>query len=128
MAQLCQHQNEFKKRNTKVVVISFGTLPAVQEWMNENCDHFTVLLDREREVYKAYGLEASFWRAYHPRILWLYFKAILAGKKMHSSHGDDTTQLGGDFIIGKDGKFKLVYPSHDPTDRPPVDNLLRVLE
>ena len=96
--------------------------------MRENCDHFTILLDREREVYKAYGLEASFWRAYHPRTLWLYAKAILAGKKMHDSHGDDTTQLGGDFIVGKDGKLKLVYPSHDPSDRPSADLLLKAIE
>jgi hypothetical protein len=128
VAQLCQHQEEFKKRDTCVIIISFGTLPAVQEWMRENCDHFTVLLDRERKVYKAYGLEASFWRAYHPRTLWLYAKAIIAGKKMHNSHGDDTTQLGGDFIISTDGKFKLVYPSYDPTDRPPLEKLLKVLD
>ncbi len=128
MAQLCQHQEEFKKRDTRVIVISFGTLPAVQEWMRENCDHFTVLLDRERKVYKAYGLETSFWRAYHPRTLWLYAKAILSGQKMHDSHGDDTSQLGGDFIVGQDGKFKLVYPSYDPSDRPPVDDLLNILD
>jgi hypothetical protein len=44
--------------------------------------------------------------------------AILAGQKMHDSHGDD-------FIIGKDGKFKLVYPSHD---RPQEESLLKVLD
>jgi len=37
-------------------------------------------------------------------------------------------ELGGDFIIDKHGILKLVYPSHDPTDRPPVDDLLAVIQ
>ena len=128
MAQLCQSQGEFKKRDTRVIVISFGTLPAVQEWMRDNCSHFTVLLDRERVVYKAYGLESSYWRSRNLKTRWYYFKAWLSGKKAQDSHGDDTSQLGGDFIVGKDGKLKLVYLSHDPTDRPPVEDLLSVLK
>ena len=96
--------------------------------MRENCADFTVLLDREREVYNAYELERSFWRSRNLKTRWYYFTAKLRGEKSGDSHGDDLDQLGGDFIIGKDGKFKLVYPSHDPTDRPPVEDLLRVLE
>lgn len=96
--------------------------------MNENCNHFTVLLDRERQVYNAYGLEHSYWRSRNLKTRWYYFTAWLKGKKGGDSHGDDTSQLGGDFIIGQDSKFKLVYPSHDPTDRPPVEALLQVLD
>lgn len=127
VAQLCQHQEEFKKHNTRVLVISFGTLPAIQQWMSENCDHFTVLLDRDREVYNAYGLERSYWRSRNLKTRWYYFTARLRGEKTGDSHGDDLDQLGGDFIVGKDRKFKLVYPSHDPTDRPPVETLLKIV-
>ena len=56
------------------------------------------------------------------------FKAWLAGKKAHDSHGDDTSQLGGDFIVDRNGILRLVYPSHDPADRPPVDKLLNILK
>jgi len=128
VAQLCQHQSAFKERDTRVLVISFGTLPAVQQWMRENCDHFTILLDRDREVYNAYGLERSYWRSRNLKTRWYYFTAMFRGQKTGDSHGDDLDQLGGDFIIGKDGKFKLIYPSYDPTDRPPVDDLLKILE
>ena len=128
MAQLCQYQSAFKDRNTRVLVISFGTLPAIQQWMSENCSRFTVLLDRNREVYNAYGLERSYWRSRNLKTRWYYFTAALRGQKTGDSHGDDLDQLGGDFIVGKDGKFKLVYPSHDPTDRPPVGDLLKILD
>jgi hypothetical protein len=109
------------------LIISFGTLPALQQWMKETCDSIEVLLDRDRIVYAAYGLERSFTRSRNLKTRWFYFKARLSGKKTHDSHGDDTSQLGGDFIVDKNGILRLVYPSHDPTDRPPVDHLLNIL-
>lgn len=125
---MCARQEEFTKLNTRVFVISFGTLPVVQQWLKETCVTFTVLLDRERTVYTAYGLERSRLRAFSPRTLWLYAKNHLRGKQMYSSHGDDTSQLGGDFIVDKNGLVRLAYPSHDPVDRPPVDDLLKILK
>jgi alkyl hydroperoxide reductase subunit AhpC len=125
---LCARQNEFAALNTRVFVITFGTLPAIQQWMSETCADFTVLLDRERTVYNAYGLERSRLRAFSPRTLWLYATRHLRGKQMHSSHGDDTSQLGGDFIVDKNGLLCLAYPSHDPVDRPPVETLLKILQ
>jgi alkyl hydroperoxide reductase subunit AhpC len=124
---LCARQDEIAALNTRVFIISFGTLPAVQQWMNETCTTFTVLLDRERTVYNAYGLERSRLRAFSPRTLWFYATRHLRGKQMHSSHGDDTSQLGGDFIVDKNGLLRLSYPSHDPVDRPPVQALLDIL-
>jgi hypothetical protein len=35
--------------------------------------------------------------------------------------------LGGDFIVDSQGKVRLVYRSHDPTDRPPVEDILAIL-
>jgi hypothetical protein len=95
--------------------------------MKETCVSFEVLLDRERAVYDAYELERSYLRSRNLKTRWYYFKAWLSGKKAHDSHGDDTSQLGGDFIVDKKGILRLVYPSHDPTDRPPVDDLLDTL-
>jgi alkyl hydroperoxide reductase subunit AhpC len=125
---LCDHQSEFAELDTRILIISFGTFPAVQQWLQETCGDFTVLLDRERTVYSAYGLERSYWRSRNLKTRWVYFKAWLAGKETHDSHGDDTSQLGGDFIVDKSGNFQFIHPSHDPTDRPSVDILLDVLK
>lgn len=110
------------------MIVSFGTLPAIQQWMKETCGPFEVLLDRERKVYQAYQLERSLLRSWHPRTLWLYFKRWITRETFYDSHGDDTTQLGGDFIIDQRGMLRLVYPSQDPTDRPSVDYLLDVIK
>ncbi|MBI5965202.1 MAG: redoxin domain-containing protein [Chloroflexi bacterium] len=124
---MCARQNEFAQLNTRVFIISFGTLPALQQWMNEVCGTFTVLLDRDRTAYKAYQLERSRLRSYHPSVVWIYIKRWFQRGEFYDSHGDDTSQLGGDFIVDKNGILRLVYPSHDPADRPSVDDLLKVL-
>jgi alkyl hydroperoxide reductase subunit AhpC len=124
---LCARQEEFKQLYTRVFIISFGTLPAIQQWMKETCSSIDVLMDRDRTVYKSYQLERSRLKSKSPRILWLYFTYWLQGRKFHDSHGDDTSQLGGDFIIDKDRFLRFVHPSQDPVDRPPVDDLLKVL-
>jgi alkyl hydroperoxide reductase subunit AhpC len=125
---LCARQEEFAKLNTRVFIISFGTLPALQQWMNEVCSTFTVLLDRERVAYQAYGLERSRLRSWHPRVVWIYIKRWFQRGEFYDSHGDDTSQLGGDFIVVKQGNLRLVHASHDPTDRPAVEELLELLE
>lgn len=96
--------------------------------MTETCGAFDVLLDRERAVYTAYGLERSFLRSRNLKTRWYYFKAWLSGHKMHAPQGDDTSQLGGDFIVDKNGVLRLAHPSHDPTDRPAVEAVLDVLK
>jgi alkyl hydroperoxide reductase subunit AhpC len=113
--------------DTRVLIISFGTLSAVQAWLKKTCTAFEVLLDREREVYKGYGLERSYGRSYSIRTLWFYIKQLLAGHSMHSSHGDDKSQLGGNIIVDQDGLVRLVYLSHDPVDRPSAEYLLGYL-
>lgn len=127
MAQLCQYEQEFSQLNTRIVIISFGTLPAVQAWLKETCATFEVLLDRDREVYKAYGLERSFWRSRNLKTLWKVASHKLAGRPTYDSHGEDTTQLGGDFIVDRNGILRLAYRSHDPIDRPSAKYLIEYL-
>jgi peroxiredoxin len=124
---LCDHQSEFAEINTNILIISFGILSTVEQWRKETCPDFTVLLDREREVYKTYQLERSYWRSRSLRTRRVYFKAWLAGKKTHDSHGDDTSQLGGDFIVDRNGILRLVHSSYDPVDRPSVEELIKVI-
>lgn len=84
-------------------------------------------MDPDRSAYRAYGLERSFLRSRSLKTRWYYLKAWLSGKKTFESQGEDTSQLGGDFIVDNTGTLRLIYPSHDPTDRPPVDDLLKIL-
>jgi peroxiredoxin len=124
---LCQRQEEFEQLNTRVVIISFGTLPALQAWMKETCITFDVLLDPDRAVYRAYELEESRWRSWSPKTLLTYARLLLSGRKWLPKEGD-TSQMGGDFIIEPQGNIKLAYRSKEPADRPAVNHLLEILK
>ncbi len=96
--------------------------------MRDTCNSFDVLLDRERSVYQAYQLDRSRWRSWSPRTIWTYAKLLAAGRKwIPKDEGADTSQLGGDFIIDSNGLLRLAYRSEDPADRPPVNDLLAIL-
>lgn len=126
MAQLCQHQEEFERLNTKVLIVSFGTLPAAQAWLEETCSLFSLLLDKERTVYEAYGLERSLLRSWNLKTIQRYMELMREGRQWRGIQGD-STQLGGDFVIDAEGVVRLAYYSQDPTDRPPADDLLALL-
>ncbi len=123
MAQLCQRQDELKKLNTRVLIISFGGLLAAQKWVEETCVTYDLLLDPERKIYDSFGLERSLLRSWDLKTIWTYIKLLASGKKWRGIQGD-SSQLGGDFIIDPHGIIRLAYRSYDPTDRPSIDLLL----
>jgi peroxiredoxin len=59
--------------------------------------------------------------------MWRYVRLLTAGRKYRGIQGD-SAQLGGDFIVDTNGIVRLAYRSHDPTDRPSVDDLLNLLQ
>ena len=122
---MCQYQDELQRLDVEVLIITFGALPAAQTWLEETCSPFHLLLDQDRSVYDAYGLERSFWRSWNLRTMWRYAQLLGAGRRWRGIQGD-STQLGGDFVLDAGGFVKLAYRSHDPTDRPPVEQLLAI--
>jgi len=127
VAQLCQHQEQFKHLNVAVLLISFGSPEVAKVWLEDTCPSFRLLLDPARTVYRAYGLERSWLRSWNLKTLWRYIQLLSAGRKWRGIKGD-SAQLGGDFIIDTEGIVRLAYHSHDPTDRPPVADLLSLLQ
>jgi peroxiredoxin len=127
VAQLRQHSAELEALQTRVVVITFGSSFGAQAWLNETNALFTLLLDPERKAYRAYGLEYSLLRSWSPKVWLEYARLMLSGRKWRGIQGD-SGQLGGDFIVDKDGILRLIHPSHDPSDRPSVEELIDVLK
>ena len=62
------------------------------------------------------------------RVLWVYIKRWFQRERFYELHGDDTSQLGGDFLVDRNGLLQFLHPSHDPTDRPEVGDLLQVIK
>ena len=126
MAQVVAHYDDLQALQTDVVTISFGTPYWSQIWRQETLSPFPFLRDPQRLAYHAYGLESSRWRSWGLANLWYYAQAKGQGRQIFGQRGDPH-QLGGDFIIDKAGIIRLAHPSREPTDRPPIIDLLAVI-
>ena len=126
MAQLRQHTSDLEALKTNVVIISFGSPYNLQLWKQETQSQFTLLLDPERDAYRAYGLERSMLRSWGLNTFLTYSRLMLSGRKWRGIQGD-SGQLGGDFIVNANGIIRLAYYSRDPSDRPSVSHLLDIL-
>ena len=127
MVQLLPYKTELEARNTRLTIISFGTPGLAQKWVEETQSSFQFLIDREKKTYQAFGLESSLLRSWSPNTWFAYARLIAHGWKWRGIQGD-SGQLGGDFIVDQQGIIRLAYRSHDPTDRPTINDYLQVLD
>jgi len=88
---------------------------------------YPVLVDREREAYREWGLRrssvAGVWL--DPRLWARYASLLLRGERLRRP-GSDTLQLGGDFVVDREGVVVYSRPQ-ERDDRPPVGELLGAL-
>jgi len=111
-----------------VAVIAFTTPATLAAYVDRNHVPFTVLVDQERDAYRAFGLErATLRRIYAPKVIWRYVQIHRAGGPPRQKPTEDTQQLGGNFIIDPDGTLVYGYWSEGPEDRPTVDDLVEVV-
>jgi hypothetical protein len=91
-------------------------------------DTIPLLADEGRTVYKAYGMRiGSLRQIYSPDVIAKYARLIRGGMKMRMKTDEDTRQLGGDVIVGADGRIILAHCSKNQTDRPSVETLATAL-
>lgn len=90
---------------------------------------YPVLIDVEMESYRRWGLgTANPLKTYlSPGIVLGYARRVLLqGERL--SLGSEPRQLGGDFVIGADGRLTYSHPQAAVDDRPPAALLVRELE
>jgi peroxiredoxin len=88
---------------------------------------YPVLADETLVVYRAYGLRrGSLWRVWGLGAIRAYARLLRRGGRLERPTGD-TLQLGGDFVVDRDGRLAYTYRSRGPDDRPSVDDLLNAV-
>jgi peroxiredoxin len=127
VGQLLSSKSEINARHTKVVIISFGIPALVQKWIKETQSSFQFLIDLDKKAYQVYGLESSLLRSWSPKIWLAYARLMAQGRKWRGIQGD-SGQLGGDFIVDQKGIIRMAYRSHDPADRPKIEEILHILD
>ena len=121
------YHNQLDALGVRVILLSFGQAWQAKLWLEETQAPFPLLLDPDRSVYRAYGLERSAAKSWHPKMLLYYLRLILKGRKLRPIQGDPN-QLGGDFVLDRQGIVRFAHPSKDPADRPSIETLLRTLK
>ena len=120
-------KSELISKNLKVVVVTFESEVATRGYIAETGFEWPVLLDKNRELYRAYGmLEAGFWDIWGLSTWRAYFRELLRGHLPKKSSGD-IRQRGGDVLVDPAGLVRLQHVGNGPADRPALDTLLRAI-
>jgi hypothetical protein len=125
--QLRDRKHLLDQLDATVLVISFEPPSTLQRfgWFRDL--PFTVVSDPSRRLYGAFGLQTrSLLRLFDPQTIMAYTRAFVHGNLPRLRH-TDLRQLGGDAVLNRAGDVVFVHRSETPSDRPPVEVLLRML-
>jgi hypothetical protein len=132
LAQLRRRRGEIEEQlRARIVVVSFEPAAELAAFARQEGLPFPVLSDPDRRAYSAFGLagRASLRRLYTPGTLLAYLQGFFRGKLPRlPGRRDDTHQLGGDVIMSREGQVIFKHPSHDPADRPSIEDIKRALK
>jgi alkyl hydroperoxide reductase subunit AhpC len=125
---LRDHEEEFRKLNVRIVVVTFEPeLPSLN-YIKETSLGWPLIIDETRELYRSYGmLSASFWDIWGPKTWLAYFKEILKGHRIRKSESD-VMQRGGDVLIDPNGVVQMHHVGKGPADRPRIKKILQVIK
>jgi AhpC/TSA antioxidant enzyme len=125
---LRDREEEFNKLNVKIVVVTFEVNVASQNYAEETSLTWPLIIDKNRELYRSYGmLSASFWDIWGPKTWLAYLKEIIKGQKLKKSEGD-IMQRGGDVLIDPNGIVLMHHVGEGPADRPSVKMILKIIK
>ncbi len=114
---------ELASLGARIVVLFFSQLHRLPDYRARHGipPDIPLLADEGRTVYKAYGMRVGTLRQiYAPDVLAKYARLIKSGMKLRLKTDEDTRQLGGDIVVGPDGKVVFARCSKNQADRPSV--------
>lgn len=125
--QLQSAHHEFEQAGISISLVTFEHGYWLDRWKELTQIHFPILLDPQKMLYQAFGLQRSIRRTWSLPTLWFYARKLMRGEKLIAT-GGDLHQLGGDFILDQHGRVLFAYYSNDPTDRPQINSLLQSIQ
>jgi alkyl hydroperoxide reductase subunit AhpC len=124
---LRDNEEEFSKKNVKILVVTFENNLLSRSYVEETSLPWPLIIDESRELYNSYGMRyASFWDIWGPRTWLAYIREIIKGQKLIKSEAD-VMQRGGDILIDPNGIVQMHHVSKGPADRPSVEMILHII-
>lgn len=122
------HERQLRKREIEIVVVTFEVHALAQAYVADTGLRWPLLIDRERSVYAAYGMDrAGWWQVWGPRSLSPYLRDLAHGR-LPSVPTDDVRQRGGDVLLDPQGRVVLHYVGETSIDRPDVAEILAAVD
>ncbi|XP_039993991.1 prostamide/prostaglandin F synthase-like [Xiphias gladius] len=127
LKDLQKNQRSLDAHSVEVVVVSFGCEEGASHWLQETGCRYDMLLDPERKMYTAFGLQASLKKVLNFSNMLLYAEYVADNMEFPRelpSIQDDMFQLGGDFVLDEHGRVLFSHCCQSPIDRPSVEVIL----
>lgn len=117
-----------RRAGGEVLAVAFAAEGRLEGYAEEMGLPLPLLHDPDRRAYRAYGLGAGrVWDVWGPSTWWAYLRLFLAGRRWRGIQADPS-QLGGDVLVGPDGRIAYLHRSRAPADRPDAEGLVSRLE
>ncbi len=128
LQMLVSISDELRSAGLLPVIITQAAPSSARSFCSKFAGDILCLSDPERVSYRAYGLQrANLWQSFLSLHVWKSNFNLLHKRGWRTElppRGQDALQLGGIFVIGKDGRVHLPYYYDDIADHPPIDLLL----
>ena len=120
---------EIRTLGAETLLVAQARPEILSEFLCERPLPFPAVADPSRAAYQAFGLGRTSWAALlRPGVVFRYLRLVFRGGRLRRPYkGEDVLQLGGDFVLDRRGRVVYAYRSAEPTDRPSVQDLLRVV-
>lgn len=106
-----------------VAVVTFADLSRLAGYREHLELPFPVLADPDRAVYRAFGLaRGKWWQVYGWTSVRRYAELLVKGRRVRRPT-EDTLQLGGDFVVDRNGRLAYGFWGDAPADRPTIEQL-----
>ena len=127
VAQLRDHEAAFREKHARLAAIGLGDAHYAQIFRKESGITFPLLVDEQREAYRAAGLaSANLLHLFRGDNFAARKRANLAGFRQYGL-GKNPFQLGGSFVFGPGHVDRFAHLSDTFSDRAPVSALLAAL-
>ncbi|HEV8385897.1 MAG TPA: AhpC/TSA family protein [Candidatus Acidoferrales bacterium] len=127
IAQLREHEASFREKHAQLAAISLGDGPYARIFREETGISFPLLVDAERQAYRAAGLRSG-------NLLHIFRGDNKAARKRANAAGlrqyglgKNPFQLGGSFVFGPGDVDRFAHLSETFGDNAPIAALLAAL-
>jgi peroxiredoxin len=129
LGEVQQEYDEFRRLGAEVLIVSQARPELLTAFLREGPLPFAIVADPGRAAYRAFGLERTSWaELLRPGVIFRYLRLSFRGWRPRKPYaGEDVLQLGGDFVLDREGRLAYAYRSAEPTDRPSIEVLLQAV-